>query len=162
MNPYHRAIERFLKTRTGGWFALNVMNPVDKRLVRWSNGRLNTGLGTGVRDNFVLLRCTGAKSGKTRDVPLLATPFDDGWALIASATGVEKNPAWYHNLKAHPQCSMIVPHRGVLACIAHEAEGAERDRAWQAANAQYSGYTVYQGRTDRRIPVMVLVPQPQL
>jgi hypothetical protein len=49
-------------------------------------------VGTDVRENAVLLRCTGAKSGKTRDVPLLATPLDDGWALIASATGVEKNP----------------------------------------------------------------------
>ncbi len=54
---------------------------------------------------------------------------------------------------------MIVPYRGEVACVAHEAEGAERERAWQAANAKYSGYPVYQGRTDRRIPVMVLVPQ---
>ena len=38
-------------------------------------------------------------------------------------------------------------------------KGSERDRAWQAANAQYSGYTLYQGRTQRRIPVMVLVPE---
>jgi deazaflavin-dependent oxidoreductase (nitroreductase family) len=77
------------------------MNPLDKRLMRWSNGKLNTGVGTDFRDNGVLLRCTGAKSGKPRDIPLLATPFDGGWVLIASATGVEKNPARYHNLKAH-------------------------------------------------------------
>jgi deazaflavin-dependent oxidoreductase (nitroreductase family) len=159
MGLYHRATERFLKTRAGGWTALHVMNPLDKRLMKWSNGKLSTAVGTDVRKNAVLLRCTGAKSGKARDVPLLATPFDDGWALIASATGVEKNPAWYHNLKAHPECSMIVPDRGEVACVAHEAEGAERERAWQAANAKYSGYTVYQGRTDRRIPVMVLVPE---
>jgi len=29
-----------------------------------------------------------------------------------------------------------------------------------AANAQYSGYTVYQGRTARRIPVLILTPEP--
>jgi hypothetical protein len=40
------------------------MNPLDKRLMRWSNGKLNTGVGTDFRDNGVLLRCTGAKSGK--------------------------------------------------------------------------------------------------
>jgi deazaflavin-dependent oxidoreductase (nitroreductase family) len=124
MGVYHRAIDRFLRTRIG-----------------------------------VLLRCTGAKSGKPRDIPLLATPFDDGWALIASATGVEKNPGWYHNLKARPSCSLVVPGRGEVACVAHEAGGAERERAWQAANSQYSGYTVCQGRTDRRIPVMILAPE---
>jgi deazaflavin-dependent oxidoreductase (nitroreductase family) len=117
MGVYHRAIDRFLRTRIG------------------------------------------AKSGKPRDIPLLATPFDDGWALIASATGVEKNPGWYHNLKARPSCSLVVPGRGEVACVAHEAGGAERERAWQAANSQYSGYTVYQGRTDRRIPVMILAPE---
>jgi deazaflavin-dependent oxidoreductase (nitroreductase family) len=159
MGAYHRMIDRFLRTPIGGWTALHVMNPLDKRLMRWSNGTLNTGVGTDFRDNGVLLRCIGAKSGKTRDIPLLATPFDGSWVLIASATGVEKNPAWYHNLKAHPRCSMVVPGRGEVACVAHEAEGAERERAWQAANGQYSGYTVYQGRTDRRIPVMVLAPE---
>jgi deazaflavin-dependent oxidoreductase (nitroreductase family) len=159
MNLYHRTVERFLSTRPGGWFALNVMNPIDKRLMRWSKGKLSTAVGTGVRDNTVLLRCIGAKSGQPRDIPLLATPFENGWALIASATGVENNPAWYYNLTTHPQCSMIVPHRGEIPCVAHEAQGDERDRAWQAANDQYSGYTVYQGRTERRIPVMVLVPE---
>ena len=34
MSLYHRVIDRFLRTRAGGWFALNVMNPVDKRLMR--------------------------------------------------------------------------------------------------------------------------------
>ena len=88
-------IDRFLRTRVGGWTALHVMNALDKRLMRWSNGRLSTAVGTDFHDNGVLLRCTGAKSGTLRDIPLLATPFDDGWALIASATGMEKNPAWY-------------------------------------------------------------------
>jgi deazaflavin-dependent oxidoreductase (nitroreductase family) len=83
-----------------------------------------------------------------------------GWVLIASATGKENNPGWYHNLKAHPHCSLLVPHRGEVPCIARQAQGAERDRAWQAANTQYSGYAaVYQQRTRRRIPVMILVPE---
>lgn len=99
------------------------MAPVDKRLMRRSNGNLSFAVGTDFRDNGVLLRCTGAKSGKSCDVPLLATPFEDGWALIASATGVEKNPAWYHNLKANPRCSVTVQHRDKIPCVANEAEG---------------------------------------
>ena len=113
--------------------------------MRWSHAALNTGVGTDFRTNGVLPRCTGAKSGKSCDIPLLATPFDGSWVLIAPATGVEKNPAWYHNLKAHTRCSLVVPGRGEVACLAREAQGAERERAWQAANDQYSGYTVCQG-----------------
>jgi deazaflavin-dependent oxidoreductase (nitroreductase family) len=159
MKLYHRAVDRAPRTRAGGWFALHVMTPIDTRLMRLSNGALSTALGTEFRDNAVLLRCTGAKSGKVRDIPLLATPLNGNWVLIASATGVEKNPAWYHNLKANPHCSLIIPHRGEVACVAREAEGDEREQGWQAANAQASGYAVYQQRTLRRIPVMILVPE---
>jgi deazaflavin-dependent oxidoreductase (nitroreductase family) len=159
MGVYHRLIDRFLRTAPGRWTALHVMTPVDQRLMRWSNGKLSTAVGTDFYDNGVLLRCTGAKSGQTREIPLLATPLEDSWVLIASATGIDKNPAWYHNLKAQPRCSLIVPGRGDITCIAREAQGAERDRAWQAANDQYSGYNVYQGRTGRRIPVMILEAQ---
>ena len=163
MGLYHRSVDSFARTKAGSWMFLHVFNPVDKRLMRWSNGALSSGFGTEFQDNSVLLRCIGAKSGKPRDIPLLAKPFDGGWVLIASATGQEKNPAWYHNLKAQPECSLLVPHRGEIPCIAREAEGTERERAWEAANAQYSGYAkVYQQRTQRRIPVMILVPQKQV
>ena len=158
---YHRLVDGFLRTGVGRWANLHIMNPIDKRLMRWSNGALSTGFGTDFRDNVVLLRCTGAVSGKRRDIPLLAQPLDGGWVLIASATGKDENPGWYYNLKAHPHCTVLVPNRGEMPCVAHEAEGVERDRAWQAANTQYSGYTGYQQRTQRRIPVMILFPDQQ-
>lgn len=158
MGAYHRAVDRFLRTRIGGWTALHVMNPLDKRLMAWTNGRLSTGVGTDFYANGVLLRCTGAKSGKVRELPLLGTPLDGSWVPIASRAGTEHHPAWYHNLIAYPRCGLVVPKRGEIACVAREAQGAERDRAWQAANDQYSGYTVYQSRTARRIPVMILDP----
>jgi hypothetical protein len=56
MSAYHRVIDRFLRTRVGGWTALHVMNRLDKRLTRWSNGALNTGVGSDFRTNGVLLR----------------------------------------------------------------------------------------------------------
>src|SRR3954452_9347279 len=109
MGIYHRAVDGFLRTRVGGWTALHVMNPLDKRLMRWTNGRLSTAVGTDFYDNGVLLVCTGAKTGNKREIPLLATPFEGSWVLIASRAGIEKNPAWYHNLKAHPSCGLVVP-----------------------------------------------------
>lgn len=158
MNIYHKLVDRFARTNVGGWMFLHVFCPLDKRLMRWTNGVVNSGLGTDIHDNVVLLCCTGAKSGQQREIPLLATPLEGQFILIASATGQEKNPAWYYNLKSYPNCSLLVPGQGEIACVAHEAEGEERTRSWAAGNVQYSGYTDYQGKTKRRIPVMVLTP----
>jgi deazaflavin-dependent oxidoreductase (nitroreductase family) len=41
---------------------------------------------------------------------------------------------------------------------AREAEGAERERLWAQMVETYPTYKVYQRRTDRRIPVIVLEP----
>ena len=158
MKIYHKLVDRFARTSMGGWMFLHVFNPLDKRLMRWTNGVVNSGLGTDAHDNVVLLCCTGAKSGQPRAIPLLSTPLAGQFVLIASAVGQVKNPAWYYNLKSNPNCSLLVPHRGEIACVAHEAEGEEQAHAWTAGNAQFSGYTDYQGKTKRRIPVMVLTP----
>ncbi len=77
--------------------------------MRWSNGALNSLSSRDYGANAVLLRCTGAKSGKPRDIPLLAKPLDGGWVLIASAGGQKKNPDWYYNLKSHPHCTLLYP-----------------------------------------------------
>jgi F420H(2)-dependent quinone reductase len=159
MGLYDRWLNWFMRTQVGVWVAMYVANPIDKRLMRWTKGSLNFTSGSVFGGHSMLLRCTGAQSGKPRDVPVFAFDYDGGWVLIASAGGQERNPAWYHNLKAHPRCALLVPHRAEVACVAHEADGDERERAWKAANAGYSGYTAYQQRTQRPIPVMVLRPE---
>jgi deazaflavin-dependent oxidoreductase (nitroreductase family) len=160
MGVYHRSVDRFARTKAGSWMFLNVFNPVDKRLMRWSNGALSSGFGTDFQENSVLLRCTGAKSGKPRDIPLLAKPLDGGWVLIASATGREKKP----KLVLQPEgAATVLPARTPPWRNPLRRTGSRRHRtrrAWEAANAQYSGYAeVYQKRTRRRIPVMILAPQ---
>ena len=112
MNAYHKLIDRFARTRVGASMFLVVFNPIDKRLIRWTNGALSTTIGTEFRDNAALLCCIGAKSGKRREIPLLVAPLDGQFVLIAAAGGQEKNPAWYFNLKANPNCSLLMRHRG--------------------------------------------------
>ena len=129
--------------------------------MRWSNGALNSLSSRDYGANAVLLRCTGAKSGKPRDIPLLAKPLDGGWVLIASAGGQEEEPRLVLQPEVTPTLHTAVPHRGEIPYIAREAQGVERDRAWQAATTQYPGYAVYQQRTQRRIPVMMLDPEKQ-
>lgn len=155
-NAYHALVVKFASTRVGSWMVLTVFNPLDRWLMRRSKGAINSSIGT--HFNTALLRCMGARSGKLRETPLLATPLGERFVLIASATGQEKHPSWYYNLKANPECSLLIHPHGEIACVAHEAQGEERRRAWAAANALYSGYERYQERTERRIAVMVLTP----
>lgn len=154
-NFYDNIMEHFASTRLGAWFFLNIANPLDKRVLRWSRGRLSTGAGTRFNHSFVLLTCKGAKTGLNRTVPLLATFDGDDIILIASKGGYQHDPDWYHNLTKNPE--VTVEHQGIrFRCIAHEAEENERERLWRLAVENYIGYEKYQQHTSRKIPVMVL------
>jgi F420H(2)-dependent quinone reductase len=155
---YDSIIQNFARSRVGGWMFVNVFNTVDRFLMSTTKARISTGIGTRFNRNAVLLGCTGARSGLTRQVPLLATPVGNEFVLIASKAGAPEHPAWYRNLKANPDCTLTAGGR-VLRCTAREAEGEERERFWRAAVDNYAGYADYQRRTERRIPVMVLAPK---
>ena len=160
MNPYHKLMDSFARTRVGGWLFLRLVSPLDQFLMPLSNGVLNSCIGTDFYRNLVLLGCVGAKSGKKHSIAVLSTPFENGFVLIASAAGHEKHPGWYHNLKANPACTLLIRQKGLVACVAHEAEGDEREQAWAAANTLYAGLmAVYQSRVRRKIPIMILSPK---
>jgi F420H(2)-dependent quinone reductase len=155
---YDSIIQNFARSRVGGWMFVNVLSAVDRFLMSTTKARISTGIGTRFNKNAVLLGCTGARSGLLRLVPLLATPVENEFVLIASKAGSPEHPAWYRNLKANPDCTLTAGGR-VLRCTAREAEGEERERFWRAAVDNYAGYADYQRRTERRIPVMLLTPK---
>lgn len=107
--------------------------------------------------NLVLLHHTGAKSGIERVTPVMALPTDDGtgWLIAASKAGAPDNPAWYHNLLAHPDITIETPD-GEVAVHAEELPGAERDAAWARFTAASEGFRQYEERTSRTIPVLAL------
>ena len=77
----------------------------------------------------------------------------------APDTGADHHPAWYHNLRAHPDAVTIeVGGRHIPVCP-REAGGAEREEPWRLVNDNYNGYQVYQQRAGHRIiPVVLLEP----
>jgi deazaflavin-dependent oxidoreductase (nitroreductase family) len=153
---WERPLEAFAKTRPGGWFAINVGNPVDRRLLRWTNGKVGLFIGQPVG----LLETVGAKSGERRTTPLLYLRDGERIVLVASKGGSERHPAWYHNLRAGPEVHFTRRGSGRGPYRARVAEGAERERLWARVNDLYSGYETYQGRAGgRRIPVVVLEPR---
>ena len=147
-------LQAFAKTPFGGWFAVTVANPIDRRLLRWSGGRIGLFLGQPVG----LLEVRGARSGALRETPLLYAEDGDRVVLVASNAGSLKHPAWFHNLKANPEVAFTARgRRGSYR--ASEAAGAERDRLWQTVLSVYDGYDEYAERAGlREIPVMVLEP----
>jgi F420H(2)-dependent quinone reductase len=159
LSARERFAENFAKSKFGGWFAINIANRVDRGLMKVSGNRVNM---FGVIAPTVpvgLLTSTGAKSGKERKTPLLYVPHEGNVLLIASKAGAEKNPAWYHNLKANPEVGFT--GRGESGTyVAREAKGRERAKLWEVVNDVYVGYETYQERAgDRKIPIMVLEPK---
>jgi deazaflavin-dependent oxidoreductase (nitroreductase family) len=155
------AVQRLLRSAAGSpataRFFARVLHRVDRPIIRLSSGRTSlTSLLTGLP--IVELTTTGARSGLPRTMPVVGIPDGDRLVLLASNYGSPRHPAWYHNLRANPGCT--VRFRGdELAMRAYEAEGEERERLWELdatvypARARYAEWTA-----DRRIPVMVLEP----
>jgi deazaflavin-dependent oxidoreductase (nitroreductase family) len=53
--------------------------------------------------NGMILTTVGARSGAERTSPVGWWPGPDGsWLIVAAANGATRNPAWYHNIAAHP------------------------------------------------------------
>jgi F420H(2)-dependent quinone reductase len=107
-----------------------------------------------------LVDSVGRKSGKRRTHPLLCTEDGENLVIVASKGGVNRHPAWYHNLMANPETKANW-YGDVREVRAREVEGAERERLWAQMVEAYPTYEAYQRRTDRRIPVVVLEPVPE-
>jgi deazaflavin-dependent oxidoreductase (nitroreductase family) len=108
--------------------------------------------------SMLLLDHVGAKSGTKRTSPLLYGREGDAYLIVASKGGNPKNPAWYHNLRANPETTVQVGSKRVPV-RARVAEGEERDRLFRKMEGVYSGYSDYQKRTERTIPIVVLDPR---
>lgn len=91
--------------------------------------------------------------------PLGYLPDGDGRVLvIASAGGAPKHPAWYHNLVAHPR---VTVEAGAFTYEAQATalEGPARDRVFARAAETGPGWSAYQAKTDRGLPVVVVLEE---
>ena len=147
---------RLAASRAGSWWFLNVANPIDRRLVPATNGRLSSAPGKQV----CVVETVGAKSGQRRRIPLQYATDGDDLVLIASSGGAPKHPAWYHNLRANPEVRVWANKGRSGDYVARVAQGEERERMWRRAVELYPGYETYQERTGgREIPVIALSPK---
>ena len=156
-NAFQRFIHRFLMLRPVSAFMARVLHRVDTFMLRLTRGKYTVTQIVGLP--IIQLTTTGAKSGRTRTLPLVGLVDGEKIALIGTNFGQKHNPSWYYNLKAYPECE--VRFSGCTdKYIARETEGDEREKYWQMAVSYYKGYDVYKIRAvHRRIPVMILEPR---
>ena len=132
-----------------------IVSRLHPRVYRLTGGRGIVGRSMGMR--HVVVTTVGRRSGTVREIPLYATEDGPRLLLIGSYAGRDRDPAWVGNLEANPVADVRIGG-DVRRMRAHLADGPERDRAWALAVDAYPGYEAYQRWTQRRIPVVVLVP----
>jgi deazaflavin-dependent oxidoreductase (nitroreductase family) len=146
-------MQAFARTRVGGWLFVNVFSVIDRRLIPRTGGRLKVALGQPI----LLLHTRGAKSKQPRTTPLLYTPHDGGFIVVASRAGAVQHPASYYNFCAHPDAVSVEVDGNHVAVRPRVVEEPERSQLWRRVNDNYNGYDKYAQRAGTRIiPLVVL------
>jgi deazaflavin-dependent oxidoreductase (nitroreductase family) len=150
----YRALCRFSATKAGAWLSVNVAWNVDPYLLKLTRGRFSTAAPVAA----ALLESRGARTGQPRRNATLYFHDGDRVTIIASLRGWPKNPAWYYNLRKHPDAIF-----GGLAFRAEIVEDeAERQRLWGLADRVYPPYADFReqaAKAGRVIPIIQLVPR---
>jgi len=147
-------VARLSATKGGAWFSVNIAWEVDPYLLKLTRGRFSTAgpLAT------ALLESRGARTGQRRRNATLYFHDRDRVIIIASKRGAPKNPAWYYNLRKHPDVVFgRLPFRAEIV-----EDEAERQRLWDLADRVFPEYADYReraGKAGRVIPIVHLVPR---
>jgi deazaflavin-dependent oxidoreductase (nitroreductase family) len=104
---------------------------------------------------IIIVSTRGAKSGKVRKQGLMRVEHDGVYALVGSHGGAPQDPAWVHNLRAHPDQVTVQDGPEPWDGVAREITGEEKEQWWVRAVAAFPPYAEYQKRTDREIPVFL-------
>ncbi len=152
---FSRVLAAFSSTRPGRLISANVVWKVDPYLLRATGGRFGLGLVLPT----ALLETRGAKSGAVRRNAVIYFHDSQRVTIVASKAGAEKHPAWFHNLRAHPDVVFGgIPMRAVVV-----SDAAERRRLWELADRVFAPYATYRQEASaagRAIPIVQLTARP--
>jgi deazaflavin-dependent oxidoreductase (nitroreductase family) len=139
---------------------LAIHRGLDRRLSRlgvWVYRRTNGEITRPWNVDALVLTTRGRRSGRERSVVLQFFRDGDAMVLVAANDGGASHPGWYHNLVAQPDARVEVMGR-VVAVHAEEVPNAEAAAYWARILARAPDYERYRRATDRRFPIMQLVP----
>jgi deazaflavin-dependent oxidoreductase (nitroreductase family) len=106
---------------------------------------------------ILLLTTTGRHSGELRTSALIFGRDGDDYLVVASMGGAPRHPSWYLNITEHPAAEIQV-RADRIPVVGRTASDDEKERLWRIMTDVWPNYDVYQTRTDRTIPVVVLSP----
>jgi deazaflavin-dependent oxidoreductase (nitroreductase family) len=134
-NVFVRAFVAAGTSRPARFVSRHVLWKLDVFLLRLTGGRWSTAFPI----RTAVLETTGAKTGAARRNAVIY--FHDGTdvILVASHAGYPRHPAWYHNLRAHPDVTFGgVAMRGTVL-----TDESERERLWPLADNVLPAYAKY-------------------
>ena len=160
VDPHNRrgrlylALARFSATKIGGWLSVNLAWKVDPHLLKLTGGRLSTAWPL----SAAVLETRGARTGQPRRNATLYFHDGDRVTIVPSLRGWPRNPAWYYNLRKHPDVLYGgLPFRAEI--VEHDGE---RQRLWDLADRvypQYADFRDHAGKAGRTVPIVQLVPR---
>ncbi len=92
---------------------------------------------------------------------MLTSPVQEGDAIVivASRGGDDHHPAWFLNLRDHPEVQVAFAGKPKRPMRARVATPQERAELWPQVTTVHTGYAGYQTTTDREIPLVLLEPR---
>jgi deazaflavin-dependent oxidoreductase (nitroreductase family) len=151
----YRAYASLAGTRPMGWVSRRAGWKLDPLLLRVSGGRLGLGLVLPT----ALLETRGAHTGRLRRNGVIYFHDADRVTIVASKLGLPGHPAWFHNLRAHPEVE-LGGHPFRAQVVDDERELA---RLWRLADRVFPPYAAYRkraARAGRTIPIVQLMSAP--
>jgi deazaflavin-dependent oxidoreductase (nitroreductase family) len=146
-----RAYAAIAATRLARFISRHINWKLDPLLLRVTRGRLATTLVFPT----ALLETQGARSGARRRNAIIYFHDGDRVTITASNAGNARHPAWYHNLRAHPD----VTFGGIAMRATVVDDEAERERLWVLADRVFPAFANYRhdaAKTNRTIPIVQL------
>ncbi|MGY4711424.1 nitroreductase family deazaflavin-dependent oxidoreductase [Mycolicibacterium sp. CBM1] len=106
----------------------------------------------------LMLHTIGAKTGAPRTNSLAYYRDGEDYLVVASNGGADRNPGWYHNLRANPDIEInLGPRRVPVTARIVAPDDPDYARLWSICDSNNSGrYAAYQAATTRPIPVIRL------
>ena len=124
----------------------------------WIFRRTKGGVAKPWNVDALLLTTRGRRSGRERTVVLQYFHDDEAMIVTAANDGGAAHPAWYLNLVAEPEAQVEIQGRRMPV---HALELSEDEAAswWPRIVERDPSYARYRRATDRRFPILRLVPQ---
>jgi deazaflavin-dependent oxidoreductase (nitroreductase family) len=146
-----RAYATVAANRFARFISRHVNWKVDPILLRATRGRFASTL---VFPTAVL-ETLGARSGARRRNAIIYFHDQERITIVASNAGSARHPAWYHNIRAHPE----VTFGGIPMQATEIHDDAERNRLWLLADRVFPAFERYRNdaaKVHRRIPIIQL------